>query len=156
MRRRRAAIRNRRRRWALIYVQSAHHNTALLTRHLLLLGLLLLLPLLFWLTLGNRVHYCPLSWRLNHSYEWSCVGCCVDYVLIANEPPQVSNSSEPRPPFLGDLGSLVLYRIRERLLCSHIPNEPIFMGKRSLFRNNFSKRDRCESTLRLGGHIRPD
>lgn len=59
---------------------------------------------------------------------------------------RLCSHSKRTAPGLGSL-PFVLCCIRVRLLCSDIPNEPIFRGKRSLFRNNCSKRDRCESTL---------
>ena len=63
-------------------------------------------------------------------------------------PKQSSIGNETRPPFLGDLGSLVLFRNRVRLACSHSSTVPKQGGNRSLFRNKFSKRDRCESDLK--------
>lgn len=44
----------------------------------------------------------------------------VDCVYAANELLQDSNGIEPKPPFLVDLGSVVLFRIGVQPLYSHI------------------------------------
>lgn len=49
-----------------------------------------------------------------------CPGCCVGCVLTANEPLQALNGIKMRPPHVGDLGLVVLFRIRVRLLCSYV------------------------------------
>lgn len=68
--------------------------------------------------------YCQ-AVRFSHFFSTCWVGC----VLIAHEPLKCSNGTEPRPPFLGDLGSVVLFHTRVQLLCSYMSKQTEPKGK---------------------------
>ncbi len=57
--------------------------------------------------------------------RWSVGSDCF---LTTTEPLQSSFSIDPRPPRSGDLGPIVLARIRARLLCSHMPKRTELRG----------------------------
>ncbi len=73
--------------------------------------------------------------------RWSVGSNCF---LTTTEPLQSSFSIEPRPPRSGDLGPIVLARIRARLPCSHMPKRTELRGET---RQVPKQRARCESTL---------
>ncbi len=75
--------------------------------------------------------------------RWSVGSDCF---LTTTEPLQSSFSIEPRPPRSGDLGPIVLARIRARLPCSHMPKRTELRGET---RQVPKQRARCESTLSL-------
>lgn len=66
-------------------------------------------------------------------------------IFTASKLHQGSNGIQPRPPFLGVLGSVVLFFVGVRLLCSHMPKR----NKAKEKRPHVLERVRCEGTLRL-------
>ncbi len=76
--------------------------------------------------------------------RWSVGSDCF---LTTTEPLQSLFLIEPRPPRSGDLGPIVLARIRARLPCSHMPKRTELRGET---RQVPKQQARCESTQCLG------
>ncbi len=87
------------------------------------------------------------TYVITHNTAWySLVRWSVgsDCFLTTTEPLQSSFSIEPRQPRSGDLGPIVLARIRAWLPCSHMPKRTVLRGET---RQVPKQRARCESTL---------